>query len=777
MRRVGDEVARAVEQGAGEVEPLLDVHRVGGVLQAQPHLLGDRHEQVVEDLEQHGVDLRADRLALLARRDPLQDQLVERRDLGLPARVDHRGGVGLGDDRRPVDAVARARLGPSVQRRVEPAAVEPGAHACRRLQRRAAFGARGGNVFRILAPADGFDGHRLRDQGTLAHEERVALRVLRLELRLHVGERAVRNDERRIGSFVAQVHAPQDRDARGRHALRDQLRARLVGQSVECLGQGGLSVVAESQLDRTLAHRALVRQAHAVRGQHAGQGVREDPRHRQLVGNRAGMLPTSAAEHRQRIARHVVAALHRDALDGLGHVADGDFEETRRHRLGGLGLAGGARNLLRERRELVAHDRRVEGFIGTRAEHAREVVGLDAAEHHVRIGDGQRTAAPVARRPGIGAGRVRADAQARAVEVQDRTTARGDRVNAHHRRAHAHAGDLRLELALAVGHVAAGEVRDVRRGAAHVEADDAVEAGAQARTHHADDAAGGPGQNRVLALEAPGVRQAAVALHEQQAHAGHLRRHLLDIAPQDRRQVGVHHGGVAARHQLHQRAGLVRHRDLRESHGTRDALGRELVLGVAVAVHEDDRHRAQAGGVRGAQVALELRLVERPLDLATRADAFVGLDDTCVQQFGQHDVSLEDPRPVLVGDAQRVAKAARRHQQRRLALALEQCIGGHRGAHLHGVDAFDRNRRAARHAEQVADAGDGGVAVLLRVLRQQFVGQQHAVGAARDDVGERATAVDPELPAAHARLVVFCQSPPPVRFVACHSCRHSPRMS
>ena len=67
VRRVGDQVARGIEQRAGEVEPLLDVDRVGGVLQPQAHLLGDGHEQVVEDLEHHRVGLGADRVPCVAR--------------------------------------------------------------------------------------------------------------------------------------------------------------------------------------------------------------------------------------------------------------------------------------------------------------------------------------------------------------------------------------------------------------------------------------------------------------------------------------------------------------------------------------------------------------------------------------------------------------------------------------------------------------------------------------------------------------------------------------
>jgi hypothetical protein len=44
VRRVRHQVAFGVEDGAGKVEPLLDVDRVGGVLQHHASLLGDRHE-------------------------------------------------------------------------------------------------------------------------------------------------------------------------------------------------------------------------------------------------------------------------------------------------------------------------------------------------------------------------------------------------------------------------------------------------------------------------------------------------------------------------------------------------------------------------------------------------------------------------------------------------------------------------------------------------------------------------------------------------------------
>jgi hypothetical protein len=58
--RVGDQVATGVEQSAREVQPLLDVHRLGRRFQPDAHLLGDRHEKVVEDLQHDWVDGRPD---------------------------------------------------------------------------------------------------------------------------------------------------------------------------------------------------------------------------------------------------------------------------------------------------------------------------------------------------------------------------------------------------------------------------------------------------------------------------------------------------------------------------------------------------------------------------------------------------------------------------------------------------------------------------------------------------------------------------------------------
>jgi hypothetical protein len=59
--------------------------------------------------------------------------------------------------------------------------------------------------------------------------------------------------------------------------------------------------------------------------------------------------------------------------------------------------------------------------------------------------------------------------------------------------------------------------------------------------------------------------------------------------------------------------------------------------------------------------------------------------------------------------------------KRAVALALQQRIGGNRGAHLDGVDLFRRDALVTLDTQQVADALDGGILVGFRVFRQQLV--------------------------------------------------------
>ena len=101
---------------------------------------------------------------------------------------------------------------------------------------------------------------------------------------------------------------------------------------------------------------------------------------------------------------------------------------------------------------------------------------------------------------------------------------------------------------------------------------------------------------------------------------------------------------------------------------------------VAVAVHADHGGGSEAVLVGFYEAFRDGVLVQRREDLAVRADPLAGLDDPLVEHLGEQDPPVEDPRPVLVGDPQRVAEARGDDQDGGLALPLEQRVGGHRGA-------------------------------------------------------------------------------------------------
>ncbi|MNC22335.1 hypothetical protein D3C75_703340 [compost metagenome] len=115
----------------------------------------------------------------------------------------------------------------------------------------------------------------------------------------------------------------------------------------------------------------------------------------------------------------------------------------------------------------------------------------------------------------------------------------------------------------------------------------------------------------------------------------------------------------------------------------------------------------------------------------------------------------EQFRPGLPADPQRVAKAGGDGQKRRLALAFQQGVGRHRGAHAHFIDQT-LGQRTGGGLQDAANALDGGVGVLLGIDRQQLAGLQGPVRCAGHDVGEGAAAINPETPGhvciAHARF-------------------------
>ena len=372
---------------------------------------------------------------------------------------------------------------------------------------------------RSRAGADRLHGDGLEREAAPGHQEPVPHAVQVEEGGRHVVRSGPRHRQRDVRALVLDVAAALDARLRGRDALQFELG---YGRRLELRqggGRGRAARLLQRRLDAPLAQRAHVGEAHAVGAEHAGERVQERLRHPERVRDEAGVLPGGAAEAAEHVVADVVPALRGDPLDrarhrlaGHAHEVVGELFRRRRFDAGGAHARGHGR-------ERLARRRLVDGPGAVRAEHVREEGRPQLARHQVAVGDGERPALAVARRPGVGAGAARADPVAPALEGADRPAARRHRVYAQHRRAQAHAADHALVAALQL----AGVVAHVGGRAAHVEGDDLVEPRQAAHGDGADDAAGGPREDRVLAAEEAGVGEAAVRLHEAQPHVGRAR--------------------------------------------------------------------------------------------------------------------------------------------------------------------------------------------------------------------------------------------------------------
>ena len=113
---------------------------------------------------------------------------------------------------------------------------------------------------------------------------------------------------------------------------------------------------------------------------------------------------------------------------------------------------------------------------------------------------------------------------------------------------------------------------------------------------------------------------------------------------------------------------------------------------IAVAVHEDDGRRPDAGLKCGAELACDRVRVRRRQDIAVGVQAFVDFDHPFIEHFGQLDLAIEQFRPVLIADPERIAEAFGDDQHGAVAGAFQQRIGGDGGAHAHDLDGAGRDR-------------------------------------------------------------------------------------
>ncbi len=332
--------------------------------------------------------------------------------------------------------------------------------------------------------------------------------------------------------------------------------------------------------------------------------------------------------------------------------------------------------------------------------------------------------------------------------MENGAAARRDRMDRHHRRADAHASDLRIECALKCPCIK----RDIGRCAAHIEADDVFEAGSRRCAGGADDAAGRAGQNGILALEAQSVDQTAIRLNEVELDPAEFGGDAIDIAAQDWRKIRVDDRCIATRDQAQQWTDLMARRDLRKSRGTCELCDPAFVIGIFPGVQKHDGASREIFSTRRLQSAPCGGLVERFDFRAVTIDATGDFDHFLVKNRRPDDIEVEQTWPRLIADRQSILKTAIDDEQRRLAFAFKQSIRSHSGADLDRLDQAVRDAVTERNTEQLFDAGDGRVGIARRIFAQKLVRDERPVRPAGNDVRKSAAAINPELPAGPHRL-------------------------
>ena len=253
MRRVRHQAAIRGEQGAGEIQTLLDVHAVGGVGERRAHLLGDVHEEVVEDLQHHRIRIRPQRFGPVHRDGAGQDQVPVFIQFGAPAGFDDICSRGFLNDRRTHDRLTGTHCVAVVERH--------GGTAKMRLHIGYGVGRGvGSGLLRVgdfRRAAHGLHRQRLEHQFALACGKTKPRLVRLVETGAEGRLVAEGHLQRLMRTLVSQMRAAFGAD-RGRvHALFGDFRRRLRRHVVQHFGR--LGEVGQRPLKAALAERTDLR--------------------------------------------------------------------------------------------------------------------------------------------------------------------------------------------------------------------------------------------------------------------------------------------------------------------------------------------------------------------------------------------------------------------------------------------------------------------------------------------------------------------------------------
>ena len=164
-----------------------------------------------------------------------------------------------------------------------------------------------------------------------------------------------------------------------------------------------------------------------------------------------------------------------------------------------------------------------------------ESVRIESSQQEIDIRNRERSASPIARWAGRGAGAARPHAQPSVLESADRTAACGHGFYGQGRSDKAHAGDAMLELVFVI----AVKARDIRARAADVQPDHAIEPALFAGCGRARHAARRTAEQAVLGVIRFGADQTSRTGHHVQPTVGESAPDVRQVVFDDRTKVGI----------------------------------------------------------------------------------------------------------------------------------------------------------------------------------------------------------------------------------------------
>src|SRR5690625_5248159 len=146
----------------------------------------------------------------------------------------------------------------------------------------------------------------------------------------------------------------------------------------------------------------------------------------QGISDQAGMLPPGAAKRHQRVLAHIVAALNRDFLDGIGQVGDGDLDKALGNLVRTALLSGGLLDFLAQGGEFLLYGSHIQRLIPLGATDFGEKIWMYLAHHLLAVRHSQRHTISMGGRTGIAPRRLRPDPHAGPVERTNRARTSSD---------------------------------------------------------------------------------------------------------------------------------------------------------------------------------------------------------------------------------------------------------------------------------------------------------------------------------------------------------------